>query len=118
VGCVPVAEVEGDSFAVGPWCWLLARARRIWPVPFKGPVSLFDVPLQYGLSHLYIGRRKGAPGVGKVSVAARRRTLLTTGTVGSASPKAGAGHARRRFLRQVRWPGLERLCMKWPWCGK
>jgi ASCH domain-containing protein len=44
VGCMPVAEVEGDPFAVGPWCWLLAGARRIRPVPFKGQVGLFDVP--------------------------------------------------------------------------
>jgi hypothetical protein len=44
--CVPVAEVEGDPFAVGPWCWLLAGARRIRPVAFKGQVGLFDVPDQ------------------------------------------------------------------------
>jgi hypothetical protein len=44
VGCVPLAEVEGNPFAVGPWCWLLARARRIRPVPFKGQVGLFLVP--------------------------------------------------------------------------
>jgi hypothetical protein len=44
VGCVPLAEVEDDPFAVGPWCWLLARARRIRPVPLKGQVALFDVP--------------------------------------------------------------------------
>jgi hypothetical protein len=44
VDCVPLAEVEGDPFAVGPWCWLLARARRIRPVPFKGQVSLFNIP--------------------------------------------------------------------------
>jgi ASCH domain len=44
VDCVPLAEVERDLFAVGPWCWLLARARRIRPVPYKGQVSLFDVP--------------------------------------------------------------------------
>jgi hypothetical protein len=43
VGCVPLAEVEGDPFAAGPWCWLLARARRIGPVPFKGQVGLFNV---------------------------------------------------------------------------
>jgi hypothetical protein len=44
VGCVPLAEVQGDPFAVGPWCWLLARARPIGPVPFKGQVGLFNVP--------------------------------------------------------------------------
>jgi hypothetical protein len=46
VGCVPVAEVEGDLFAAGPWCWLLRGARRVQPVPFKGQVSLFNVPDQ------------------------------------------------------------------------
>jgi hypothetical protein len=46
VGCVPLAEAEGDPFALGPWCWLLARARRIRPVPFKGQVGLFHVPDQ------------------------------------------------------------------------
>ena len=46
VGCVPLAEVKGDPFAVGPWCWLLARARPIRPVPFRGQVGLFDVPNQ------------------------------------------------------------------------
>jgi hypothetical protein len=44
VDCVPVTEVEGDPFAVGPWCWLLRQARGIRPVPFKGQVALFDVP--------------------------------------------------------------------------
>jgi hypothetical protein len=44
VDCVPVAEVEGDPFAVGPWCWLLAGARRIRPIPFKGQVAMFKVP--------------------------------------------------------------------------
>jgi hypothetical protein len=43
VDCVPVAEVEGDPFAIGPWCWLLAQAGRIRPVPFKGQVGLFTV---------------------------------------------------------------------------
>jgi hypothetical protein len=44
VDCVPLTEVEDDPFAVGPWCWLLARPRRVQPVPFKGQVALFDVP--------------------------------------------------------------------------
>jgi hypothetical protein len=45
VGCVPVAGVEDDPFALGPWCWLLARARRIRPVPFRGQVGLFNAPV-------------------------------------------------------------------------
>jgi hypothetical protein len=44
VGCVPVVEVEGDPFATGPWCWLLAGARPIGPHAFKGQVGLFHVP--------------------------------------------------------------------------
>jgi hypothetical protein len=44
VDCVPLAGVEGDPFANGPWCWLLARARQIRPVPCKGQVSFFNIP--------------------------------------------------------------------------
>jgi hypothetical protein len=29
VDCVPVGEVEGDPFAVGPWCWVLRNPRPI-----------------------------------------------------------------------------------------
>jgi hypothetical protein len=43
VDCVPLAEVEGDPFALGPWCWVLRRP-RLQPVPFAGQVSFFDVP--------------------------------------------------------------------------
>jgi hypothetical protein len=46
VDCVPLAEAEGDPFALGPCCWLLAQARRIRPVAFKGRVTLFRVPDQ------------------------------------------------------------------------
>src|SRR4051794_10971425 len=46
MGCVPLAEVEGAPFAVGPGCWLLAGARPIRPVPFKGQVAPFNVPDQ------------------------------------------------------------------------
>jgi hypothetical protein len=42
VDCVPVAEVEGDPFTVGPWCWILQNPRPIRPVPFTGRVSFFD----------------------------------------------------------------------------
>jgi hypothetical protein len=47
VGCVPVAEVEGDPFAVGPWCWVLAGARQVRSIPFKGQVGIFRVPEQF-----------------------------------------------------------------------
>ena len=44
--CVPVAEVEGDAFAVGPWCWLLAEANALSvPIPYRGRVQLFDVEM-------------------------------------------------------------------------
>jgi hypothetical protein len=46
VDCVPLAEAEGEPFAVGPWCWIVRRPRRIQRVPFKGQVSLFNVPDQ------------------------------------------------------------------------
>jgi hypothetical protein len=45
-GLRALAEVEGDPFALGPWCWLLAWARRIRPVLFKGQVGLFNLPDQ------------------------------------------------------------------------
>jgi hypothetical protein len=44
VGCVPLGDVGGDPFAVGPWCWLLANPRRIEPINFKGQVCPFPVP--------------------------------------------------------------------------
>jgi len=40
----PLAEVAGDPFAVGPWCWVLRKPRSIRPVPWKGQVSFFEVP--------------------------------------------------------------------------
>jgi ASCH domain len=43
VDCVPLAEVQGDPFAQGPWCWILANPRPIKPVPFKGQVYPFPV---------------------------------------------------------------------------
>jgi hypothetical protein len=42
--CVPVADVTGDPFATGPWCWTLCSAVEIQPVPFRGQVGLFHVP--------------------------------------------------------------------------
>jgi hypothetical protein len=54
VGCVPAADLQtdlfreaprqGDPFAKGPWCWLLANPRPIQPVSFQGQVALFTVP--------------------------------------------------------------------------
>jgi hypothetical protein len=44
VDCVPLAEVAGQPFAEGPFCWLLANARPITPIPYRGRQKLFDVP--------------------------------------------------------------------------
>jgi len=33
LGFVPLVEVDGDPFAVGPWCWVLSGARCCRPVP-------------------------------------------------------------------------------------
>jgi hypothetical protein len=38
VDCVPFDEVQGDPFAIGPWCWVLDRPRSFSPVPCKGQV--------------------------------------------------------------------------------
>ena len=44
VGCVPLAEVADDPFAVGPWCWILRPIRPIQPVSYQGRVGSFEVP--------------------------------------------------------------------------
>jgi ASCH domain len=43
VDCVPLAELEYEPFAVGPWCWILSKAHRIRPVLQKGQVGIFKV---------------------------------------------------------------------------
>ena len=45
VDCVPVAEVLGQPFAEGLWCWLLLNPRHIGPIPCKGMLGLFDFVL-------------------------------------------------------------------------
>jgi hypothetical protein len=57
VNCVPLAEVEGDLFASGPWCWILGRAYCIHSVLFTGQVGLFNVPnhLLMPLDREYLG---------------------------------------------------------------
>jgi hypothetical protein len=42
--CVPLAAVSGEPFAEGPWCILTRDPRPIVTVPWKGRLSLFDVP--------------------------------------------------------------------------
>jgi hypothetical protein len=42
--CLSLAEVEGESFALGPWCGIFSRPRCLRPVPFSGQVRFFIVP--------------------------------------------------------------------------
>jgi hypothetical protein len=42
--CVPLAEVEGEPFAAGPWRWPLANPRPSAPVPYRKHIYLFPVP--------------------------------------------------------------------------
>ncbi len=44
IDCVPVAEVESDPFASGPWCFVLSNPQPFEPIPWKGQVGLFRVP--------------------------------------------------------------------------
>jgi hypothetical protein len=44
VDCVPLADVAGEPFAEGPWCWVLTNVGRIKPIPWRGRQKLFDVP--------------------------------------------------------------------------
>jgi hypothetical protein len=46
VDCVPIAEVSGDRFASGPWCWITANPRPIDPIYCRGSLGLFDVDLR------------------------------------------------------------------------
>lgn len=43
VDCVPVDDVAGDPFALGPWCWKVENPRAIEPVAWKGQLNLFNV---------------------------------------------------------------------------
>lgn len=45
IDCVPLADVPaGETFAEGPWCWILRNPRAVEPVPIKGRLGLFQVP--------------------------------------------------------------------------
>lgn len=45
VDVVPVADLAGDPFATGPWCWLLANARPLsHPLSCRGLLGLADLP--------------------------------------------------------------------------
>ena len=77
---MPLAEVEGDLFAVEPWCWVLSGARHCRPVPFTGQVSLFSVPNQL----------LEPPGLCRNAHSASN---------GRKSQREAAGHGRRRLMR-------------------
>ena len=47
VDCVPVEQVDrNNEWADGPWCLILKNPRAIVPTPFKGMLSLFNVPAE------------------------------------------------------------------------
>jgi hypothetical protein len=41
---VPVADVAGEAWADGPWCWKLGNARAVEPFALNGQLMLFEVP--------------------------------------------------------------------------
>jgi hypothetical protein len=46
IDCKPLSEVANEPYAEGPWCWILADARAIDPVPCKGMLSFWQVPAE------------------------------------------------------------------------
>jgi len=51
VDCVPVAQVAGQPHAEGPWCWVLADPVKFaQPIPYRGQLNLFEVPIAVLLS--------------------------------------------------------------------
>jgi len=44
VDCVPLADVAGDVYAFGPWCWVLERPKAIRPIPCLGSTKLWHMP--------------------------------------------------------------------------
>jgi ASCH domain len=45
VDCVPSVNMEGDPWAIGPWCWVLANpAPLATPAAIAGRLMLFEVP--------------------------------------------------------------------------
>jgi hypothetical protein len=46
VDCVPYDAASSDPFALpGHWCWRVTSPRPVDPVPWKGRLQLFDVPM-------------------------------------------------------------------------
>lgn len=48
IGCCTVnkARERGETFAEGPWCWVLRNPRRFErPVPWRGELGMFEVEL-------------------------------------------------------------------------
>lgn len=46
VDIVPLHEVGGRPFAIGPWCWVLERPTPVEPILCSGQVSLWNPPLR------------------------------------------------------------------------
>lgn len=45
IGCKPIAEVQGQRWATGPWCWRVKPVLKFeTPIPFKGKQGFFNVP--------------------------------------------------------------------------
>jgi ASCH domain len=49
VDCLPVAEVEGQPDACGPWCWILSNPRPLTPFACPGKLGLWEAPAGYAL---------------------------------------------------------------------
>lgn len=56
VDCVRVERLPetliDNPHANGPWCWILADANRIQPIPYRGAQGLWDVDTAVALSAL------------------------------------------------------------------
>jgi hypothetical protein len=44
VDCVPLCDVEGERYASGPWCWILARPRSMRPLHCRGAARFWRAP--------------------------------------------------------------------------
>ena len=45
VDCLPLEQVNGQPFAEGPFCWILASPKALpEPIPYRGHQQIFNVP--------------------------------------------------------------------------
>jgi len=47
VDLVDIVTEHSSPFFVGPFGWVLAKPKRIKPIPLRGKVGLFDVQLEF-----------------------------------------------------------------------